>query len=148
MRRVIGVMLVVATFAIGTSMAEARARRGEVPDATVSFSSGSVAAGIGFSWGSGTLRYRGKSYPIKVDGLSVGSVGITRATATGNVYHLKKLEDFPGTYTAAAAGAAAGGGGSVAAMQNQNGVVIRARSTSQGVKLQLGVDGVKISMAQ
>jgi hypothetical protein len=141
-------MLMVATFAIGTNVAEARARRGEGPDATIQFSSGSVAAGIGFSWGSGTLRYKGKTYPIKVDGLSVGSVGITRANATGNVYHLKKLEDFPGTYTSAAAGAAVGGGGSVAAMQNQNGVVIKARSTSQGVKLQLSVDGVKMSLAQ
>ena len=44
----------------------------EKPDATVEFSGGSVAAGIGYSWGSGTLTYKGMKYPITVDGLSAG----------------------------------------------------------------------------
>jgi hypothetical protein len=145
MRRTMGVFLIVAICALGATAADAR--RGG-PDATIQFSGGSVAAGIGFSWGSGTLRYKGRSYPIKVDGLTVGAVGITRASASGSVYHLHRLEDFPGTYAAVGAGAAVGGGGSVATMQNQNGVVIKAKSTSQGVKLKLGVDGVKMSLAQ
>lgn len=145
MRRTIGVFLIVAICALGATAADAR--RGG-PDATIQFSGGSVAAGIGFSWGSGTLLYKGRSYPIKVDGLTVGAVGITRASASGSVYHLHRLEDFPGTYAAVGAGAAVGGGGGVATMQNQNGVVIKAKSTSQGVKLKLGVDGVKMSLAQ
>jgi hypothetical protein len=148
MRRAIGVMFLTVTFLLGTHMAEARARRGSSSEATVHFSGGSVAAGIGYSWGSGTLHYRGKSYPIKVDGLSVGDVGATSVNAEGTVYHLSKLEDFPGTYVAAAAGAAAGGGGSISEMKNENGVVIKARSTTTGLKLKLGVDGVKISMTQ
>jgi hypothetical protein len=148
MRRTMGVLLIMATCALGASAADARARRGGGPDATIQFSGGSVAAGIGFSWGSGTLHYKGRSYPIKVDGLTVGAVGISRASASGSVYHLNRLEDFPGTYAAVGAGAAVGGGVSVATMQNQNGVVIKAKSTSQGVKLKLGVDGVKISLAQ
>jgi hypothetical protein len=147
MRRTMGVLLIMATCALGANAADARARSGG-PDATIQFSGGSVAAGIGFSWGSGTLRYRGQSYPIKVDGLTVGAVGVSRASATGSVYHLKRLEDFDGTYAAVGAGAAVGGGGSVATMQNQNGVVIKAKSTSQGVKLKLGVEGVKMSLAQ
>jgi hypothetical protein len=148
MRRAIGVMFLTVTFLLGTHLAEARVRKASGADATIQFSGGSVAAGIGYSWGSGTLRYRGKSYPIKVDGLSVGDVGATSVNAAGTVYHLSKLEDFPGTYVAAAAGAAAGGGGSIAEMKNENGVVIKARSTTTGLKLKLGVDGVKISMAQ
>ena len=150
MRRTIGAMFMAATFLLGTHMAEARARRGAAAgsEATVQFSGGSVAAGIGYSWGSGTLRYRGRSYPIKVDGLSVGDIGATKVSASGTVYHLNKLEDFPGTYVAGSAGAAAGGGGSITEMKNENGVVIKARSTATGVKLQLGVDGVKISMPQ
>jgi hypothetical protein len=148
MRRTLGVLLIMAMSALGATAADAKAHKGGGPDATIQFSSGSVAAGIGFSWGSGTLRYKGKSYPIKVDGLTVGAVGITRANATGSVYHLKRLEDFPGTYAAVGAGAAVGGGGSVASMQNQNGVVINARSTSQGVKLKLGVDGVTMSLKE
>ena len=145
MRRTLGVLLIMAMCALGATAAKAKSGG---PDATIQFSSGSVAAGIGFSWGSGTLRYKGKSYPIKVDGLTVGAVGVTRANATGSVYHLKRLEDFPGTYAAVGAGAAVGGGGSVASMQNQNGVVIKAKSTSQGVKLKLGVDGVTMSLKE
>ena len=147
MRRTLGVLLVMAMCALGATAADAKAKSGG-PDATITFSSGSVAAGIGFSWGSGTLHYKGKSYPIKVDGLTVGAVGVTRANATGSVYHLHRLEDFPGTYAAVGAGAAVGGGGSVASMQNQNGVVIKAKSTSQGVKLKLGVDGVTMSLKE
>jgi hypothetical protein len=146
MRKLIGVMLMVMAVALGTTVAEAKARKASGPDATIQFSGGSVAAGIGYSWGSGTLRYRGKSYPIKVDGLSVGDVGASSVSATGEVYHLSKLEDFPGTYAAVSAGASAGGGGGVAEMQNQNGVVIKAKATTQGVNLKLGVDGVKISL--
>jgi hypothetical protein len=70
------------------------------PDATLTLSEGSVAAGIGFSWGKGTLAYQGKTYPVKVEGLAVGEVGITRASATGEVFDLKKLADFGGNYVA------------------------------------------------
>src|SRR5262245_26611258 len=34
------------------------------PDATIKLSGGSVAAGVGVSWGSGTLTYKGKTHPI------------------------------------------------------------------------------------
>jgi len=33
----------------------------------------------------------------------VADVGVSSIDATGNVYHLKKLEDFEGQYTAASA---------------------------------------------
>src|SRR5271157_6278041 len=77
----------------------------KTPDGTLEFSGGSVAAGIGYSWGSGTLIYKGMKYPITVDGLSAGSVGATDVTASGKVYHLAKLADFDGNYTSASAGA-------------------------------------------
>src|SRR6266702_8718768 len=73
-------------------------------DATLRFSGGSVAAGIGFSWGSGTLTYQGKDYPVKVKGLSVGKVGISSASAYGEVYNLKHLQDFNGHYDVGGAG--------------------------------------------
>ena len=84
--------------------------RRQKPDATISFKSGSVAAGLGFSWGGGTLTYKGKKHEVKVQGMSVGKVGITKATATGKVYNLKKLEDINGNYVGVGAGATLGGG--------------------------------------
>jgi hypothetical protein len=145
MRQLAMGLVVAAALSLPFSTALARGAR---PDATLQLNQGSVAAGIGFSWGGGTLTYRGKRYPVSVDGLTVGSVGISRASASGSVYRMKKLEDFNGTYTAVGAGATVGGGGSVATMQNQNGVRITLRSTSRGVKFTLGASGVSLNIKQ
>jgi hypothetical protein len=137
-------VLVLALAAVALSVGPSGAQ--EKPDATIMFSGGSVSAGIGYSWGSGTLSYQGKEYPFSVDGLSVGAVGATSVTASGEVYHLKKPEDFNGNYTAATASGTLGGGAGVTAMQNQAGVVIKLVSTTQGLDLKLAASGVKISL--
>jgi hypothetical protein len=118
------------------------------PSGTLRLSEGSVAVGIGFSWGHGLLTYEGKEYPFSVQGLSVADVGISSATATGMVYNLTKLADFNGNYTAIAAGAAVGGGAGASTMRNQNGVVIDLLGTTEGVKFNLGVDGVRLALKQ
>ena len=120
----------------------------EKPDATLKLSEGQVAAGIGWSWGKGVLTYKGKSHPFKVDGLSVGDVGITKADGVGKVYHLKNLSDFNGTFVAAAAEGTIGGGAGVSAMKNENGVVVQLKSTTQGVNFKLAGEGVKFTLAK
>src|SRR2546423_11317994 len=57
------------------------------PDRTIRLSGKAVAAGVGFGWGKGTLTYKGEDYPISVKGLSLGKVGITGVTASGDFYH-------------------------------------------------------------
>jgi hypothetical protein len=136
----------VAVAVIGMTGPSVRAEEAKTPDGTIEFTGGSVAVGIGFSWGSGTLTYKGKEYPIEVDGLSAGAVGATSITASGKVFHLSKLEDFDGNYTAVGAGATVGGGGGASTMRNQNGVVIDAVSTTQGVKVAIAAGGVKIKI--
>jgi hypothetical protein len=116
------------------------------PDATLKLSEGQVALGIGWSWGKGVLTYKGKDYPFKVEGLSVGDVGVTKADAVGNVYNLKKRSDFNGTYTSAAAQGTLGGGAGVSTMKNQNGVVINLESTTQGVNVKVAGEGVKFTL--
>ena len=118
----------------------------EQPDATFSLDSGSIAAGVGTNWGAGVLTYKDRSYPFKINGLSVGSVGATKATTSGEVFNLKKVEDFNGNYLAVGAGAALAGGGSVATMKNQNGVKINVKATTQGAKITLGEAGVKVEI--
>lgn len=115
-------------------------------DATIRLTSGSVAAGIGWSWGSGVLTYKGKEYPISVKGLSLGKVGITKATASGEVFHLKTLKDFDGNYTAAGAGITLAGGRSAVTMKNQNGVRVRVISTNKGADITLGGGGVELKI--
>jgi outer membrane immunogenic protein len=115
-------------------------------DATLTMSEGQVAFGLGFNWGKGVLTYEGKEYPFKVKGLSVVDIGITKATSSGKVYNLKKLEDFDGNYTAASAEGTVAGGAGALTMKNQNGVVIDLVSTTVGANLKLSVEGVKITL--
>jgi hypothetical protein len=142
MKRLVGLMTIAA---LGAALTVARAED-KAPDATLKLSGGSVAAGIGVSWGSGTLTYKGKEHPIDVKGLSVGDVGVTKLEASGKVYGLKDLADFDGNYTAAGAGATVAGGGSVVAMKNQNGVEVHLVATTQGVKIALGAGGVDMKI--
>lgn len=116
------------------------------PSGTLKLSERSVALGVGYSWGSGVLTYKGKEYPFSVEGLSVAEVGVREIEATGTVYQLTKLEDFNGTYAAVGAEAVVGGGAGVTTMRNQNGVVINLTGVGQGVNFKLGPDGVKLTL--
>ena len=127
----------------GLTFAEEKA-----PDATITLVEGQVAVGIGWSWGKGVLTYQGKEYPVKVKGLSVIDVGITKAEASGNVYNLKKLEDFEGIYTAATAEGTLGGGAGATTMKNQNGVQINLVKTTQGINIKLAPSGVNLSLTK
>jgi hypothetical protein len=118
----------------------------EEPTGHVTFSGGSVAAGVGFTWGGGTLSFNGSQYPFTVTGLSVVDVGVANIDGTGDVYGLHSVGDFSGTYAAAAAGATVAGGGSLAALENQNGVRIYFHSTTAGLKLNLSANGVTINL--
>lgn len=142
MRKLGRIVLALAVVALvaGTAIAQ------EKPDATLVFTGGSVAAGIGYSWGSGTLTYNGKEYPFSVEGLSVGSVGASSVTASGDVYNLKTLDDFNGNYAAATAQATIGGGAGATAMQNQKSVLLKIVSTTQGLDFKFAADGVKITL--
>src|SRR6266487_3396384 len=118
----IGTLLLV--LGVMTGFTQAATHQSE-PDAILRLKGGSFAAGIGFSWGSGTLTYKGKDYPVSVNGLSVGKVGITGSSATGEVYNLQRLQDFDGHYVASGRGGRGvilAGGGSAVTMRNQNGV--------------------------
>jgi len=139
--------LIMVSGLVLTSGTAARAAE-EKPDATLRFTTDSIAIGVGYSWGSGVLHYKGKDYPFNVNGVSVLDIGASKASVVGKVYNLKKLEDFNGSYTAGAAGATIGGGGGAAIAQNQNGVKITLTGTSRGLKLNLSADGVKLQLRQ
>jgi len=122
--------------------------RAEVPYpvGTVSIDLTSVAAGVGTSWGSGTLRFEGKTYPFSVSGLSVGDVGISSINAVGNVYNLRMPSDLAGNYVAAGAGVTIAGGVGGTTMKNQKGIVINLYTVQQGLQLNIGPQGFNITM--
>ncbi len=116
------------------------------PMGSVSIELTSVAAGIGASWGSGTLRFEGKVYPFKVSGLTVGDVGLSTINAVGNVYNLKSASDLAGNYVAAGAGLTLAGGVGGVTMRNQKGVLINLYTVQQGLQLTIGPQGFNIEM--
>src|SRR5262245_46765709 len=127
-------------------MASGLAAQAQPPDAILRVHTVSIAAGASYSWGGGIVTYQGHEYPCRIDGLAVGVVGISSADAIGNVYHLTNIEDFSGDYLAVSAGALLAGGGDVTTMRNQHGVVIDLTDTSQGAKIMLAVQGVRIAL--
>ena len=114
--------------------------------ATIEFHGGSVAVGVGFSWGGGTLTYDGKKYPISVNGLSAIDVGASKYSASGTVRNLKSLKDIEGTYVAGEAGATVAGGVSVSSMKNDKGVVIEFNTTRAGLQFTLAPKGASIKL--
>jgi hypothetical protein len=143
MNRIIALVIAVACLVASPALSQDKPA-----DGTVHLSQGSVAAGIGYSWGGGTLSYKGKSYPLKVRGLSIGQAGISKAEANGSVFNLTKLEDFNGNYTAAGIEGTVGGGAGAQALRNQNGVVIHLTSTTRGLNFKVAPEGVQITLAQ
>jgi hypothetical protein len=80
------------------------AESGGRPSGTVMIHVTRVAIGVGITKGEGYLRYKGDDYKFKVTGLSAVGLGITTLNATGDVYGLHSLDDFPGKYFGAEAG--------------------------------------------
>lgn len=117
---------------------------GKTPDAQVALSAGDVAVGVGFVWGGGTLTYQGAELPFSLSGLSVVDVGAAHINAKGSVYNLKRAEDFPGTYSALSAGATVAGGANAVVLRNQNGVVLKLTGTSEGLRLNIAAEGIKV----
>jgi len=100
--------------------------------ADITFSGTGVAAGVGFTWGDGTLHFNGSNYKFTVNGLSVVDVGVAHIEGVGDVYNLRRLDDFSGNYVAAAAGVTVAGGADATVLENQKGVRIYVHSTTQG----------------
>jgi hypothetical protein len=113
---------------------------------TVRFQVAKAGFIVGVGGGTGTLNFKGKSYPLKVDGLSAGTIGVAQADLVGTASNLRRPEDIVGTYSAAGAGVAIAGGGKSVRLQNSNGVVLDLRGRQAGFEASLGVGGATITM--
>src|SRR5262245_6953994 len=118
----------------------------KAPDATIRLEEGTVAAGIGWSWGHGTLSFGGKTYKVKVEGATVAEVGVTKAIASDNVYNLKSSDDFSGVCAAAGAEGTAGKGAGVSSLRNSKGVVINLKSETKGANIKVAAEGLKLTV--
>jgi len=118
------------------------------PDGKVTISQTDFALILGGSVGGGKLTFKGKDYEFKIGGLTVGAnVGVSKADAAGEVYDLKDMKDFPGTYTKLDTGITLGGGVGGLRLKNEHGVIMRLVSRTQGLQLNVAsATGVKVTM--
>jgi hypothetical protein len=113
---------------------------------TVRFRVGSAGFIVGVGGGSGTLTFHGKTYPLRISGVSVGMIGVSSADLAGRARNLRQASDIAGTYSAVGAGLAVAGGASTARMQNANGVILEVKGTKVGFSASLDLSGLTISM--
>lgn len=117
----------------------------KVASGTVSINETQFALIVGGSTGGGVLTYQGKQHPFKISGMSLGAnVGISKLSATGDVYDLTDLSKFPGTFTKLESSITLGGGVGGTILKNENGVIMRLTSTSEGIQLNLSASGVTV----
>ena len=103
---------------------------------------------LGASSGSGTLKYNGKRYRLRISGVSLGAtVGAASAEFVGRVRNLRKPQDIQGNYTAVGAGVAAAGGGSVARLRNSRGVELEVSGKQIGLMASIDLSGMRIRLA-
>ena len=117
------------------------------PSATIVIDETQIMWIVGGDIGGGTLHFQGKSYKFKTDGLKLGGFGVNKVKLTGDVYDLKNVADFAGIYGVAEAGATLGNASKGDfVMKNDKGVTLHLKSAAQGIALDLGVEGLKITM--
>ena len=133
-----------AAIAAALLVAPAALARAAPPDATIDLTGRSVAVAVGYTWASGTLHYRGKTYPLNVNGISVFDIGVSKFSAHADVYNLHLVHDINGVYHALEVGAAVGGGASVGRLENDRGVQIAMYASKAGLQFKVAPEGVTI----
>ena len=137
------VLMVILVAGTGTALAQDGR-----PDARLEFSSTSYGLLFGFSQGQGRLIFRERQYPFSVSGIKVATVGVTRASALGQVYRLRDLADFPGRYYAVEGAFTVGQGGGSALLRNEKGVMLYLQNAQQGIELTLGGGGIDVAFSE
>jgi len=149
--RVLGILALLAFLGAHPALAQQGAEKAgpsgtPVSDGTLTMSFGQGGLILSASGGNGVLTFKGRKHVFKIGSLGVGGLGVSKVTAAGEVYNLKKIEDFPGAFFQARAGYAAGDGKGVLWLENSNGVVLKLRTKTKGLALNLGVDGLLLEM--
>jgi hypothetical protein len=108
-----------------------------------------VKAGVvmGFGAGSGVLTYRGRNYPFRVSGVSLGvTAGASVSRLQGWASGIRQVSDFAGDYSAVGAGGALVGGAGGIHLGNEKGVTIVLQGSRAGMEFAANLTSVRISL--
>jgi hypothetical protein len=130
--------------------ASAQQRRADPnPDAAVEIEQVRVGVlAVGTSIGGGRLHFRGEEHRFSVRGIEFGSVGVSTLSARGEVFNLRRLEDFAGRYTERVVPRTQGApaGPETRFLRNQAGVELRLRTERAGGQWRFNEAGVTIEL--
>jgi hypothetical protein len=147
-------MTAVRTLAIATALAlagpaVAKDAPKEKPVGTLTIKETQGGFIVGGSGGKGTLHFKGKEYHFKTGSVTIGfNAGVSEVTAKGEVYGLKKIEDFPGEYAKGDAALTFGKGEAGYELRNDKGVRIVIHAKTEGLQANASGGGLKITMAK
>lgn len=118
------------------------------PDATVEIEETRIGIGpLSGTIGGGRLRFEGKEYRFTSRGLTAGGIGVSSLQAQGEVFNLRRLDQFPGVYVQTTAEDFEDETGhlTVLFLRNEHGVKLRLRATRSGIVLSVPSDGATIA---
>jgi hypothetical protein len=120
----------------------------EAATGSVSLHIASAGFIFGVTGGSGTLRFQGGQFPLRVGGISAGAlIGVSATDLVGTAAHLHSPGDIAGLYSAIGAGMSVAGGRSTAQLSNANGVILRLHGRQVGFSFSIDLSGMSISLA-
>ena len=120
----------------------------EAATGSVSLHIASAGFIFGVTGGSGTLRFQGSQFPLRVGGISAGAlIGVSATDLVGSASNIHSPGDIAGIYSAIGAGLAIAGGRSNAQLSNANGVVLRLHGRQVGFSFSIDLSGMSISLA-
>lgn len=146
-RKTAALVLVLAFAFFSTAFAQEEEEA--IPDAQIYLSGKSFGLVVRAGSGGGRLVHKGDQYAFQMGGGSFGIAGgISSTKASGDVFNLKRLSDFPGKYegTSASLTAVAGGGG--AWFKNEKGVLINLKTEKLGAEVNLSAGSFTIEVAE
>ena len=123
---------------------ESRAQTGTTGTVRIQIVKAGFIVGVG--GGKGTLTFNGKSYPLSIGGVSVGTIGVATVNLEGTARNLRTAADIAGTYGAASASVAIVGGAKVATLKNEKGVVLEVHGVQLGLEASLSLSGMTIAL--
>ena len=135
----------IAAAALAAAAVPALAADPMVRSGTITIDEAQFGFLVGGSTGGGVLHFHGKSYPFKIGGINVGTLGGSKVKGFGTVYNLASVADFPGTYVKAEASATAGKGSGALKLKKGD-VVLEIDTSSKGLQLSANGGGVDIKL--
>ncbi|WP_369722131.1 hypothetical protein AB8Z38_35255 [Bradyrhizobium sp. LLZ17] len=102
---------------------------------------------VGGGAGNGVLTYRGRNYPFRVSGLSLGvTVGATVSRLKGWASGIREISDFTGMYSSVGGGAAMIGGINGVHLRNDKGVTMVLQGPKAGLEFAANLSQIMISL--